>query len=478
MLHYLKALSTVLLLSALAGCMVGPDYQPPQPAVPATWSAPAAPTAQSVDLANWWKTFNDPTLSSLIDRAIASNLDLKQAQSRLRQARAQRGLAFATLFPTVDLTSGFNRSQSGGANTGADGRGPPRRNLPQNQYQAGLDAAWEIDIFGGARRGLESAEAGVLASAEGRNATLVSVVAEVALDYVQLRGYQQQIAVAEENIQAQQKTADITRRRKAAGFVSALDIANADAVVATTRAQIPVLQTSARQTIYALSILLGRDPAALTDELSKTAAIPVGPREVPAGIPSELLRRRPDVLQAEAQIHAANAQIGVATAGLFPKFNLVGSAGYQNSLSQYLTSWHSRFWSVGPSADWQIFNAGSVQSDIEVQKALTEQAMLTYEQTVLTALQDVENALVASANEEEHRKILREAVADNKKAFELSMQLYTEGNLEFLNVLDAQRSLFGAQNALVQSDTNISTNLVALYKALGGGWDAQTPVKN
>ncbi len=478
MSHLLKTLAVVSLLSTLAGCMVGPDYRAPTPTVPAAWSAPAAPTAQAVDLARWWKTFNDPVLNSLIDRAIANNLTLKQAQAQLRQSRAQRGVAFATLFPTVDLTSAFTRSQASGANSGNDRRGPPQRNLPGNQYQMGLDAAWEIDIFGGNRRGVEAADAGVLASAEGLNATLVSVVAEVALDYVQLRGYQQQIAVAEENLKDQQKTADITRRRKAAGFVSALDIANADAVVASTQAEIPVLQTSARQTIYALSILLGRDPAALTNELSKTAAIPVGPPDVPTGLPSELLRRRPDILRAEALLHAANAQIGAATAGLFPKVNLVGSAGYQNSLSQYLTSWHSRYWSLGPSVDWQVFNAGSVLSNIEVQKALTEQAMLTYEQTVLTALQDVENALIASTNEEAHRKALRDAVADNKKAVDLSLQLYTAGEIEFLNLLDAQRSLLAAQNALVQSDTNVSTDLVALYKALGGGWDAQTPAKN
>jgi NodT family efflux transporter outer membrane factor (OMF) lipoprotein len=478
MSHQLKILSALTLLAALAGCMVGPDYLPPKPSAPAAWSAPPAPTAQAVDLAHWWKSFNDPTLSSLIDRAIANNLTLKQAQAQLRQSRAQRGIAFALLFPTVDLTSAFSRSQVGGQNSGADGRGPPLRNPPGNQYQMGLDAAWEVDIFGGERRGLEAADAGVLASAEGLNATLVSVVAEVALDYVQLRGYQQQIAVAESNLKDQQKTADITRRRKAAGFVSALDIANADAVVATTQAQIPVLQTSARQTLYALSILLGRDPAALTDELSQTADIPVGPPEVPTGLPSELLRRRPDVLQAEALLHAANAQIGVATADLFPKFTLVGSAGYQNGLSQYLTSWHSRFWSFGPSVDWQIFNAGGILSNIEVQKALTEQAMLTYEQTVLTALQDVENALVASANEVEHRKILRDAVADNKKAVELSLKLYTEGQIEFLNVLEAELSLYTAQNALVQSETNVSTDLVALYKALGGGWDATAPAKN
>jgi multidrug efflux system outer membrane protein len=461
------ALIFSLYLMTVTGCLVGPDFQPPQTQVPEAWIETAnaqPPSGPFQDLVHWWTTFNDAVLSSLMDRAIQSNLDLKLAQARILQARAARNVAAAGLGPTVNAAGSYVRSGSGTETpTGT-------KNLTSNLYRTGLDAAWELDIFGGVRRRVEAAEANVQAAIEDQRDVLVTLAAEVALNYTDLRSFQQQIAIAQENLKAQRHTADITRQRFEAGFVGALDVANADAQVATTASQIPLLESLARQAIYSLSILLGREPSALLDELTPVSAIPAGPPMIPAGVPADLLRRRPDIRRAEAQIHAATAQVGVATADLFPKFALSGSIGFQSNQFSSWVDWVNRFWSLGPSAKWQIFASGGILANIELQKALQEQSLVTYQQTVLTALQDVESALVASSREAQRRASLADAVESNRKAVQYSIQLYTEGQVDFLNVLNAQRSLYVSQQALVQSTHDISTDLVALYKALGGGW--------
>ena len=278
----------------------------------------------------------------------------------------------------------------------------------QNLYEAGFDAAWELDFFGGQRRGVEAAKANTQAAFEGIRDVQVSICAEVALDYIQLRQYQQEIIVAQKNLKAQKDTDKITRLKANAGFESALDIANADAAVATTEAQIPVFETEARQSMYALSVLLARPPAELVKQLAPTGTIPGVPARIPAGLPSELLRRRPDIREVEAQLHAATAQIGVATAQLFPQFSLTGSVGWE---SNQFSSWWSaanRAYSMGPSVEWPIFQGGSIIANIHVQEALRDQAFINYRQTVLSAFQDVENALVAFTREQEHCKALED----------------------------------------------------------------------
>lgn len=459
-----------------AGC-VGPDFHPPKPVVPADWTGPAArATSQPasaptpVDLAAWWTTYNDPVLTSLVQRAIRGNLDLRQAQARVIQARGSLGISVAALFPTVNATGSLTR---GAAGNGSSTKTPvaPGADSPHNLWQAGLDAAWEVDVFGGLRRGVEASNADLQAAMMDEQSVLVSLVAEVALDYIQLRGFQQQIEIARKNLQAQEHSADLTRQRLRSGLVSALDVANAEAQVATTASQIPPLMNSVQQNIYSLGILLGQTPESLVGELLVAGPIPPAPPDVPDGLPSELLRRRPDIIEAEAQLHAANARIGVATADLFPKFSMAASAGYQNDTFKHLTNWPNRVWSFGPSVDWNIFAAGATLSNIEVQKALTAQALLAYQKTVLTALGDVEGALIAYSTEQLHRKALVDAVAANRKAVDYSTQLYAQGQSDFLTVLVAQGLLFSAELALVQSTTALSTDLVALYKALGGGWD-------
>jgi NodT family efflux transporter outer membrane factor (OMF) lipoprotein len=448
-----------------SGCMVGPDYIRPQTTVPAEWAGvaeaskgqPSAATAGEPELTQWWLQFNDPTMTGLVEEALKANLDLRTAETVVRQARASRGIASAALWPSVGASAGYQRART--ATSPSD----------QNLFQAGLDAVWELDIFGGLHRNLEATDATVEASVENMHDVQVSLVAEVALNYIQLRGYQQEILVAQKSLHAQQQTADITRKLFNAGFDTALDVASADAAVATTDAQIPVYETAARQSIYALSILLARHPADLLKQLSPQASLPSVPTKVPIGLPSGLLRRRPDVKAAEAQLHAATAQIGVAVANFFPQFSLTGSVNWNSNLLQSWWNTANRTFGVGPSVTWPIFQGGATAANVRLQEALRDQAFITYQKTVLTAFQDVENALTAFANEQQHRTLLSDAVAANRKAVALSLELYTGGQNNFLTVTTAQQSLYTAENALVQSNCTMATDLVALYKALGGG---------
>ena len=459
-----------------AGCAVGPDFHSPKTPMPGSYDAlgvsagaPASVTTpDQAKLVEWWTNFQDDTLTSLVRRAVQSNLDMKQAEARIRQARAARGVTAAALWPEVDANASYSRSGSGGSSAGSSRSGGGGT---IDLFQVGLDAAWELDFFGGIRRNVEASDADIRASVEDRRDVLVSLVGDIGTNYAALRGYQLQIDIARKNLEAQERTARITHKRYEAGYVSALDVANADAQVATTRSTIPLLESSARGTIYTLSVLLGMEPAALAGELAADAPIPPVPPEVPVGIPSELLRRRPDIRRAEAQLHAATARIGVATADLFPKFSLTGSMGLSSTDLSSLGNWASRTWSWGPSVTWPIFAGGRIMANIEVQKALQEQSFLGYRKTVLTALKDVETALVAYAKEQEHRNALAVAVEKYRKAVDLSMTLYVIGKVDFLNVLSAQRSLFASEDALALSTRSLSTNLVALYKALGGGWE-------
>lgn len=477
--RYMPALMMLLSLCLImvAGCAVGPDFKPPEMPVPATWAGAApspATTAAEKDLARWWSVFDDRRLASLIEQAVESNLDLKFAEARIRQARAARGVAESFLGPTLDATASFQRSETSVSPTSdRGGSGSDTLRVTTNQYFAGFDAAWELDIFGGVRRSIEAADAEVQASVETRRDVLVTLTAEVARNYIDLRAFQQRITIARQNLQAQKHSAKLTRQRFEAGLASGLDVANAEAQAATTAAVIPLLEASARQAIYSLSVLLGREPAALLQELAPALSIPTAPPSAPLGVPSDLLRRRPDIRQAEAGVHAATARIGVAEAELFPRFFISGSVGLKSSELGSWFDWSSRLWSFGPSASWRVFDTGRVRSDIAQQEALQEQSLIVYQKTVLTALQEVEAALISLRKEQEHRKALVDAVAFNRKAVDLSIRLYTEGQTDFLSVLQAQRALFVTEDALVQSTQTVSTTLVALYKALGGGWDLQ-----
>jgi NodT family efflux transporter outer membrane factor (OMF) lipoprotein len=426
--------------------------------------------------------FNDPLLTALIEKALCANLDLKIAEARVRQARAARAIASAGLWPNADASGSYRRihteqsSSGSSADTSGDGgmnsSVSNSRSFYQDLYQAGLDAAWEIDIFGGVRRGVEAADADMRSAVEDHRDVLISLIAEVGTTYTSLRGYQQQIAIARKNLQAQQHTANITRKRYEAGMANGLDTANAEALAAATRAQIPVLEAAARQSIYSLSVLLAREPAALEQELSEAAPLPAAPPEIPVGLPSDLLRRRPDIRRAEAQLQAATARIGVATADLFPKFSLTGSIARTGDELHRLGTGDNHAWSWGPTISWPVFDAGRIRANIKVQNALQEQALASYEQTVLIALKDVESALVAFGKEQEHYAALTQAVTSGRKAVDIAMLQYTVGRSGFLDVLIAQRALYAYEDAWVQSSRSLATNVIALYKALGGGWEA------
>ena len=472
--HKMNHLSVVALLAILTGgCAVGPNYHQPQVKAPAAWSEPLAggETNSAIAAGDWWKNFHDPELDSLIERAVLSNYDLHIAQARVREARAQYGVAAADLWPTVDASGSYARDRQS-QNQPLMGALPvPASLFENNVYQSGFDASWELDVFGGKRRAKEAAGAQVAASEFDRRDVLVTLLGDVARNYVDLRGYQQRLVIANENIVTQEKALAITRDRFEKGLASDLDVQQASTVLANTRAEVPTLERSSAASIHRLEVLLGRQPGMLEPELARAAPIPAQPPLVPVGLPSELLLRRPDVRRAERQLAAATANIGVAKADLFPKFYLTGSAGYESISASDWFAGASRLWSVGPTVQWRIFDAGRIRARVKAQDARQEEALASYEQTVLTAFEEVENGLVAYAKEQTRRRSLQEAVTSSQKSLDTANKLYANGLADFLRVLDAERSLYQAQDALAQSDRTVSANLVSLYKALGGGWE-------
>jgi multidrug efflux system outer membrane protein len=475
----------LLLVVGLSGCMVGPNYRAPQVPVPAAWSEaqPGKAEASAAAVSQWWTTFKDPVLESLIARAVQSNWDLRTATGRVREARAQRGVAGADLWPTINLSGSYTRQRasenaipfSSGAGSSSTSGGPSPflqgLKLDQDLFQTGFDASWEIDLFGGVRRSIEAADADLASSQESLRDTLVSLLAEVARNYVEVSGFQRRLAIARENLQAQRDTLELTRARFNAGLTSELDVEQAASQLATTRSQIPPLETSLKQGVHRLGVLIGQAPGALLEELSTAAPIPTAPPEVPVGLPAELLRRRPDIRRAERQLAAATARIGVAEADLYPKLSLTGSLGLESLQLTDLPKGASRFWAVGPTVSWPIFDAGRIRANIAAQDARTDQQFSTYQQTVMTALEEVENALVAYSREQARRTQLMEAAEANRRAVALATDLYRNGLGTFLNVLDSERVLFASQSDLAQSQATVSTDVVALYKALGGGWE-------
>ncbi len=462
------------LAAMLGGCNVGPDSHAPAANAPAQWSEPLAggeSTAAATDAA-WWKNFHDAELDSLIDRAVSANLDLKIAEARLREARARQGVADAALGPTLEAKGAAQRQRQS-ENQPVLGSLPLPPTIPftNNVYQAGFDASWEVDIFGGTRREAQAAAADVAAAEYHRRGAVVSLLAEVARNYIEARGDQRRLDITRQNLIAQQDALTLSKDRAQKGLASDLDPEQAAALLATTRAEVPALQNSLDASIHRLGVLLSLPPGALAEELSQTAPIPAAPASVAVGLPSELIERRPDVRQAESELAAQTARIGVATADLFPKFFLTGAAGFESVSTSDLFTGPSRMGSIGPTLQWKVFDSGTIRANIRVQNARQEQALAHYEQTVLYAFEDVENALVSYANEQTRRQSLAQAATLDEDALHLANQRYANGIASFLDVLDAERSLYETQDKLAQSDRAIAVDLVTLYKALGGGWE-------
>lgn len=459
-----RALALIVLL--LAGCAVGPDYERPKTEAPKAWGEKADTTA--VDLSRWWTLFNDPALNRLVERAVASNHDLRIATGRVKEARGQLGVVIGQIFPEVDAVGSVARARQS-----PNGLQFPINDLYTSRYKAGFEASWEIDLFGAVQRGYEAASADYESWVENHRNVLIILLGDVARNYVGLRGNQLLVGVLRQNVASARDTESITKARLAAGVATALDVSRSEALRASAESAIPQVEAAIKQTIHRLSVLTGVSPEALTSELEPTAPIPAAPAQVIVGLPSELLLRRPDVRQAERRLASSTALVGVATADLYPRISLTGAFGLDSLSSADFLKWQSRAWALGPSIRWPIFAGGRIKAQIAVQDAQAEQALAAYEKSVLLALEDVENALVAYLREGDRRRSLEEAVAANRRSVDLAEDLYKKGLTSFIDVLDAQRALYLTETDLARSQADVTLDLVALYKALGGGWESR-----
>lgn len=456
----------------LSGCVVGPDYHRPDVRMPDRYAGAqtSATTPSAEENARWWDSLNDPTLTRLIDRSVATGLDAQLALSRVREARALYAFRAGQLYPTLDAASSFQRSRySENRDIG------PLAGSTNNLFQAGFDAAWELDVFGGFRRSVESASATVESTVEAQRDTTLTLISEVARNYVVLRGSQLERATVAESLRGQEDTLELLRAKAQAGNIPDLDVFRQEAQVASTASQLPMIEATTKQAAHRLSVLLGLTPTSLYQELLPDAPIPAGPADVPTGMPSDLLRRRPDIRRAERRMAAASAEIGVAVADLFPKFSLTGSFGVESDALRTLTRSDSRFWSFGPAVNWRLFEGGRLQANVVVQKERFEQASIEYRQTILVALSEVEDALVLLNRESARRNALKLAVDANVQALDRAKQLNKAGVIDFLDVLTSEQALLLSRQQLAQSQQSVSVHLIALFKSLGGGWEAFEP---
>ncbi len=464
------AIVLLAMLVTASGCfMVGPDYEPPEAPVAEEWLAPEWKGAESgADLGAWWRTFRDPALDRLIELAYAQNLSLEVAGLRVIEAQARRGLAIASLFP--------QRQEAFGAYT--------RQRLSQNTAQAtpfldpefdnwsvsALDAAWEIDLWGKFRRGIESADASLLGSVFNFEDVLVSLIGEVAATYVDLRTFDEQLAVARRNRDVQQRSLTIAETRFEFGAVTELDVAQSRSQLRDTEATIPALEALRRQSANTLSVLLGLPPQDLA-EILEEGTIPSAEEDILIGIPAELLRRRPDIRRAERDIAAQSAQIGVAAADLYPSFQLVGSIGFEAEDIASLFEGNSFSAFGGPQFRWNILNYGRIRNNIRVQDALFQQLVVSYENTVLGAQREAEDAMARYLGALRRVAFLEDAAKSARRAVDLANLQYQEGAVDYNTVLNTQQFLLQAEDRLVSTRGDVALSLVALYRALGGGWE-------
>jgi NodT family efflux transporter outer membrane factor (OMF) lipoprotein len=520
---------------ALPGCTVGPDYQAPVTSTPDHWVAGTGPQvaaavvaepSEPVDLAGWWTLLGDAVLTSLVEQAVQSNLEIHLADARLREAIALRQGALADLYPSVALTGDYVHRRAAESSSGGDsedglsgsvsqsassltGLGAPSANLrldgtsatlrlPQpgsgqsvpelavtrsrdfgetggfqrdrNAYEALLGATWEVDIWGGIRRGVEAADAEILASAADGRSLMVAVAAEVARNYVLLRGLQRLVEVTRDNVLIQQETLESIQARFAASLATGTDVLQAQIQLQRTEAELPALHAGVQEAIFRLSVLLGQPPGYLLDRLTETRPLPQHPELLAVGLPSELLRRRADIRAAERRLAAETARIGVEVAELFPRVSLSGSFGLQSAEADDLLDHRSLIWSFGPSVRWRLAEFGRIVANIKVQEERQRQALVLYEQSVLDALEQVETSLANYAAQRQRSESLAAVNQVNQRAFELAKSEYAVGMISFLSVLDTQRSLFATQTELIRARQQALVELVNLYEALGGGW--------
>ena len=447
----------------LTSCAVGPEYLKPDIDMPGTYHKREAVSEDATmdddkALSKWWTHLDDPLLTRLIDAAVANNRDFKKAESRVKEARYRRQISRADLVPSLSTSGSASRRYNG------------KTEDTQNSFQVGLDSSWELDLFGGTRRKIEASQAEYEASREDLRSVLVSLTAEVAINYVQLRTFQKRLVWAENNLQLQAEALDLTQLKFKTGLGQGLDVDRAAYNLASTRAQIPSLQSGMDEIRNRLAVLLGEWPGEITDILSAPAPIPASELEIAVGIPADLLRRRPDIRRAERVLAAQTAQIGAAEAEAYPGFNLQGNLGYESLALSGLISPASLAAGILSGISWPIFQGGAIRNNIKVQTELQKQALLDYETAIYEAVEEVENALYALAREHERIKYLAVAARSAKEAADVALQQYEAGLSDFENVLETQRSLTNFQDQLAQSRGLAALDLVSLYKALGGGW--------
>lgn len=451
----------------LTACAVGPDYRAPDMPVPDTWhSQPHAnvrpDNPEAPLLASWWTVLNDPTLNQLIERALAENLTVKQATARVVEARARRAITGASFWPAIGASAGGSRSDS-------DLSGD------QETWDGGLDASWEIDLFGGRRRAFESSTAQLAATEADLRDVLVSLLGEVALSYVDVRTSQSRLTYAERNLASQREVVDITTWRADAGLATVLDVEQAKSSYSTTLAALPSLESALEAGKNRLAVLTGQTPGALEETLRERKSIPVAPVEVISSVPADVMRRRPDIRAAERQLAAQTAQVGVATAELYPSLSLNGSIGVTAGAAGDLFSDGLQATRYGLSLSMPIFRAGALRQNIKATNAVVDQALAVYEATVLAAYEEVENSLTQWVNEQRRHAALIDSAASARLASELALTQYNSGLVDFQTVLTADRQLISAEDALAVSDGEMTSNLIRLYKALGGGWSVFPP---
>jgi multidrug efflux system outer membrane protein len=461
----MKRLLMVLVCAALAGCSVGPNYKKPTVPTPATFAHGAeGPYSTNCPDVAWWREFHDAELDKLVADGAARNLDLRIATANLQTARALRLKARADYLPAVDGVATYSNNKFSQAAL-FDAPVPRRQ---EELYEAGFDAAWELDIFGRVRRENEAANATVQAEAAMRRDVLVSLTSEIARNYFELRGLQNELQVLRRNADNEKETVKITQDRLDAGNGTDLDVARARAELNNTLAALPPTETDIARAIHRIGVLTGRLPEALLGELSPVAPVPQLPTNIAIGNPEELLRRRPDIRAAERSLASSTAQIGVAVADLFPHVVLNGNIALQATSLTGLGGPASDTWSFGPTITWAALDYGHVRSRIAVANAQAQVQLAQYEKTVLTALEETENALVDFGRVRSRRASLAESVRASEQAWNLAKARYNNGAADFLTVLDAERVLLTAQDQLAQADTQTGTTLVAVYKALGG----------
>ena len=445
---------------------VGPDYAKPKTDMPDAWHQPPDPALipTKMETQRWWTVFKDPMLDQFIVEAEKSNLDLRVAVARVKEARAQLGVVTGQQMPVVDAVGTGTHEQTSGNLGAGDG-------ITQTSYSVGLDASWEIDLFGRISRSIEAAASDYQASEEDRIDVMITMYAEVARTYLSIRTLQARLTASKGNIESQREVLRLTKSRFKHGLATNLDVAQAERVLASSEAEIPPLRTELSRSINNIGVLLGKPPGTFYDKLKAQKPIPVPPAKVAVGVPANVLRRRPDIRRAERQLAAQTARIGVATADLYPSLSLLGTLGLTSISSGDLFTGTSSFYTLGPSLKWNIFDRRRIRNRIKVEDARMEQSLLSYEQAVLNALTEAENAMTAFVEQRIEFEAQKRSADAARRALKLSTKLYKDGLLDFQNVLDSQRSLFIIEDEVASSRGQTAFNLINLYKVLGGGWN-------